>query len=98
MGRFENEQTPEERGRYAFAEDEARARRAGLWQDKQPVPPWEWRSKTKVERQVMPRRQLRPIRMSAAYSRFDQTLAAGYLVGAGTIEFATLAVKQTDRA
>ena len=41
--RFENEQTPEERGRYSFAEDEARVRRAGLWQEKNRVPPWEWR-------------------------------------------------------
>jgi endonuclease YncB( thermonuclease family) len=41
--RFENEQTAEERGRYAFAEDEALVRRAGLWKDTKLVPPWEWR-------------------------------------------------------
>ena len=41
--RFENEQTPEERGRYAFAEDEARARHVGLWADPKPVSPWDWR-------------------------------------------------------
>ena len=29
--------------RYAFAEQEAKARRVGLWQDPDPVPPWEWR-------------------------------------------------------
>ena len=41
--RFENEQTPEERGRYSSAEDEARARHIGLWKDPKPTPPWEWR-------------------------------------------------------
>jgi endonuclease YncB( thermonuclease family) len=41
--RFENEQTPEERGRYSFAEDEARARHIGLWKDPKAMPPWEWR-------------------------------------------------------
>src|SRR5215813_9522616 len=41
--RFENEQTPEERGRYSFAEDEARARHIGLWKDPKATPPWEWR-------------------------------------------------------
>jgi endonuclease YncB( thermonuclease family) len=43
--RFEKEQTEIERTTYATAEDGARASRIGLWQDKQPVPPWEYRSK-----------------------------------------------------
>ncbi len=30
-------------GRYEFAEQEARAKRAGLWADAAPVPPWDWR-------------------------------------------------------
>ena len=41
--RYENEQTPEDLARYSAAENDARARRIGLWQDKEPVPPWEWR-------------------------------------------------------
>ena len=43
--RFENEQTPRERVAYARAEDEARLRKWGLWHDKEPVPPWEFRKK-----------------------------------------------------
>ncbi|MGK6307267.1 thermonuclease family protein [Variovorax sp. DT-64] len=38
------EQSPAERGQYAFAESEAKARRAGLWADQRPVPPWRWRA------------------------------------------------------
>jgi endonuclease YncB( thermonuclease family) len=41
--RYADEQPEEERERYAFAEEEARARKAGLWRDPNPVPPWEWR-------------------------------------------------------
>jgi len=37
------EQTPEARGQYEFAEAEAKARRVGLWSDREPVAPWEWR-------------------------------------------------------
>ena len=44
---YAKEQTEEDRERYAFAEDEARAKRAGLWQDKNPMPPWEWRRRQK---------------------------------------------------
>jgi endonuclease YncB( thermonuclease family) len=40
---FAAEQSEEDRRRYEFAEHEARARNAGLWGDKEPVPPWEWR-------------------------------------------------------
>jgi len=39
---YAQEQTPEVRERYASAELDARARRAGL-SDPNPVPPWEWR-------------------------------------------------------
>ncbi len=38
------EQGPTERGQYAFAEFEAKGRRAGLWADRHPVPPWRWRA------------------------------------------------------
>lgn len=40
---YAKEQPAEERGQYAFAEEEARAKRVGLWGDPDPVPPWEWR-------------------------------------------------------
>jgi hypothetical protein len=45
--RYANEQTSDKRERYAETEQKARAHRIGLWQDKEPVPPWEWRQETK---------------------------------------------------
>jgi endonuclease YncB( thermonuclease family) len=41
--RYSGEQSPEDRGQYEFAETEARAKRAGLWQEPDPVAPWDWR-------------------------------------------------------
>lgn len=41
---YADEQSPTERGQYAFAEFEAKAKRAGLWADRRPVPPWTWRA------------------------------------------------------
>jgi endonuclease YncB( thermonuclease family) len=43
--KYAPEQSEADRGRYASAKDEARARRAGLWAEPEPVPvpPWEWR-------------------------------------------------------
>lgn len=40
---YESEQFPEDRARYAAAEEGARAKRLGLWADPHPVPPWNWR-------------------------------------------------------
>ena len=40
---YAKEQTPDDRGRYESAEQEARLRRIGLWRDDSPVAPWEWR-------------------------------------------------------
>ena len=40
---FEKEQSPADRERYAFAKQEARARKAGLWSESDPVPPWQYR-------------------------------------------------------
>jgi len=42
--KYADEQSPEDRGRYGFAEREARANKAGLWRDGSAVPPWEWRA------------------------------------------------------
>lgn len=39
---YKDEQSPEDQGRYEFAEYEAKAKRAGLWQDDDPKPPWDW--------------------------------------------------------
>ena len=41
--KYAKDQSPKDRGRYEFEEQEARARRVGLWGDADPVPPWEWR-------------------------------------------------------
>jgi endonuclease YncB( thermonuclease family) len=41
--KHENEQASEDRAAYAQAERTARSRRAGLWRDGIPVPPWEFR-------------------------------------------------------
>ena len=40
---YAGEQSEEDRERYSFAEIEARAKRAGLWREGDPVAPWEWR-------------------------------------------------------
>ena len=40
---YAREQTPEDQGRYESAEEEARLRKRGLWSDKAPIPPWDWR-------------------------------------------------------
>jgi endonuclease YncB( thermonuclease family) len=40
---YAREQTPEARKQYERAEAEANARRVGLWSEREPVPPWEWR-------------------------------------------------------
>lgn len=40
---YAKEQSPEDRGRYESAEDEARARQWGLWADPHPINPYDWR-------------------------------------------------------
>jgi len=40
---YQKELSRENRKLYAKAEDQARSERRGLWQDKNPMPPWEWR-------------------------------------------------------
>lgn len=41
--KYAKDQSAEDAGRYEFAEHEARAKRAGLWGDAHPTPPWDWR-------------------------------------------------------
>ena len=41
--KYANEQSPQDRGAYEFSEQEAKAKRVGLWRDDEPVPPWKWR-------------------------------------------------------
>ncbi len=40
---YAKEQTPGDREEYELAEFQAKSHRQGLWADKNPVPPWEWR-------------------------------------------------------
>ncbi|MDA8455275.1 thermonuclease family protein [Acidovorax sp. GBBC 3334] len=40
---YAREQSPQERGQYEFAEEEARSLRTGLWADTDATPPWIWR-------------------------------------------------------
>ena len=40
---YKRSQTPEDQKAYADAEAIARGSKVGLWADKQPVPPWDWR-------------------------------------------------------
>ncbi len=40
---YQEGQTPSDRYVYAKAEWQARQKRLGLWQHKNPMPPWEWR-------------------------------------------------------
>jgi endonuclease YncB( thermonuclease family) len=47
---YEDEQTPEDRELYSKAEAEARAARRGLWQDSNPIEPFQFRKEEKRER------------------------------------------------
>jgi endonuclease YncB( thermonuclease family) len=40
---YAKEQTPERRVQYEFPEFEAKAKKAGLWKEPEPVSPREWR-------------------------------------------------------
>jgi len=45
--KYAYEQSPEDRQRYARVEEQARVLQAGLWQEKHPLPPWEYRKARK---------------------------------------------------
>ena len=40
---YAKEQSPQDRGAYELSEQEAKAKRVGLWRDPEPVPPWDFR-------------------------------------------------------
>ena len=46
--KYENEQDVEDRSRYANAEYEAQRDRVGLWRNKDPVAPWQYRQEKKL--------------------------------------------------
>jgi endonuclease YncB( thermonuclease family) len=46
---YAKEQSPEDRERYETAEQDAKARKVGLWRDPNPVPPWEWRKRDRAK-------------------------------------------------
>lgn len=48
--KYEDEQKPDERIRYAAAEVEARSAGLGLWKDPNPTPPGDWRADVKTQR------------------------------------------------
>lgn len=41
--KYAKEQSPQDRAIYEAAESNARTRAIGLWLEREPVPPWEWR-------------------------------------------------------
>jgi len=55
---YAKEQAAEDQGLYGSAEDEARSRKWGLWQDQEPVPPWEFRRKRQAPTRTPPKRGL----------------------------------------
>jgi endonuclease YncB( thermonuclease family) len=40
---YQNDQSKIDKDTYSRAEETAKLNRTGLWIDKQPTPPWEWR-------------------------------------------------------
>lgn len=51
---YEMEQSPAEREAYAAAEETARQAKVGLWKDRDPVPPWEFRKLGRRKSAEMP--------------------------------------------
>lgn len=41
--KYAKDQSAQDRATYAAVEQAAQEARRGLWQDRDPVPPWEWR-------------------------------------------------------
>lgn len=51
---YAQEQTPDDRARYAKAELDARSARRGLWAEPEPIPPWAWRKMKREARAGQP--------------------------------------------
>lgn len=49
---YAHEQSPEDKVRYAEAEELAKLSRIGLWREPNPVAPWEWRKVQKPSRKL----------------------------------------------
>jgi endonuclease YncB( thermonuclease family) len=49
--KYQKEQLAEDRVLYSIAEDQAKSEARGLWVDREPMPPWDWR-KHKRKRQM----------------------------------------------
>ena len=45
---YAKEQSAEDRGRYESTEKEAQVQKIGLWQQSNPMPPWEWRKEKRA--------------------------------------------------
>lgn len=61
--KYASEQSAQDVAAYEFSEQEAKAKRIGLWREDDPVPPWEWRTAQR-EKQVirlLPARSGRPV-------------------------------------
>lgn len=48
--KYQKEQSPSDRSLYSQAEDQAKGEKKGLWVDKDPTPPWDWRNEQKMKR------------------------------------------------
>lgn len=48
--KYQKEQTVEDNRAYAYAEEQARTEKQGLWIDPEPTPPWDWRKQRKGKR------------------------------------------------
>ncbi|KGH30450.1 thermonuclease family protein [Comamonas testosteroni] len=48
---YAREQSPQVRGQYEFADQEAKARNVGLWRDPEPIALWDWRKALREPRQ-----------------------------------------------
>ena len=51
--KYQNEQTTADRVKYSDAEREARMAKRGLWQDANPMPPWDYRKGERKQKKAM---------------------------------------------
>jgi endonuclease YncB( thermonuclease family) len=67
---YAKEQSPEDRGRYESAEDEAKVRKWGLWADPNPINSYDWRKRkwSRLNEALLPVPFSRRVRFSWRYS------------------------------